>query len=115
MKNDRTYLEHILESIELIEQYIKDLSKEGFLSSSKTQDAVVKRIEIIGEAAKNISAFTRRKYPSLPWKGMTGMRDIMVHDYFGIDYEIVWQTCMCDFPDLKQKIQELISKESDLV
>lgn len=108
MKSDSLYLEHILESIGLIEKYLEGMSKEQFLSSSQTCDAVVRRIEIIGEASKKVSPGTRRKHPSIPWGDMAGMRDILIHKYFGVDLEIVWKTCTHALPDLKRQIKDLL-------
>jgi len=93
MKNDRMYLEHILESIIQVQEYIRGISKGDFISSPIIRDAVVRRMEIIGEAAKNVSTATKRKNRPVPWKKMAGMRDILIHKYFGVDYNLVWKTC----------------------
>ncbi|KAF1086394.1 hypothetical protein SPSYN_00112 [Sporotomaculum syntrophicum] len=78
MKDDKVYLNHILESIKFIEQYIQDITFEDFTLSNQTQDAVIRRIEIIGEATKKISNSTRDAYPNIPWKLIAGMRDMLI-------------------------------------
>lgn len=111
MKKDPTiFLEHILDSIEKIEKFTKDISKRQFLKSLKTQDAVIRRLEIIGEAAKNISGDVKKQYEFIPWKKITGSRDVLIHDYFEVDIESVWDTVTKDIPQLKQDIKKLLEK-----
>ncbi len=93
MKKDPTvFLGHILDSIELIESYSKDL-----MNSVGLQDKIIRRIEIIGEALKNLPADLRKDHPEVPWRDMAGMRDIAVHQYLGVDLEAVWQAATVDF------------------
>lgn len=108
MKDDIVFLHHILESAELIEDYISDTTKDNFLTSYKTQDAIIRRLEIIGEATKNISLNFKKKHPQLPWKAMAGMRDVVIHDYFGIDFHEIWDTAFYDIPELKQQIIDIL-------
>jgi len=109
-KDPKIFLKHILESIDEIEKYIKRFSKGDFLKDRKTQDAVVRRIEIIGEAVKNLPADYKKKHKEIKWREIAGMRDILTHEYFGIDLNIVWRTVKKDIPQLKKKVFGLLKK-----
>lgn len=112
MKRDiGLYLDDILESIEKIEDYTHGLSEEEFSRNTETQDAVVRRLAIIGEAVKHLPEDLRLKHKQIPWKQIAGARDIFVHEYFGIGTERVWQTIHEDLPGLKMLIQELLKVE----
>lgn len=105
MKKDvKIFLEHILESIDLIEEYVKDKNKSDFLESSQLQDSVIRRIEIIGEAVKNIPDEVKKTHTIIPWKKIIGMRDILIHQYFGVDLNLTWKVIEEDIPELKKKI-----------
>ena len=105
MKKDvKIFLEHILESINLIEEYIKDKSKSDFLESTQFQDSVIRRIEVIGEAIKNIPEEIKKTYTDIPWKKIIGMRDILIHQYFGVDLKLTWEVIEEDLPELKKQI-----------
>jgi len=106
-KNIKIFLEHILESINLIEKYVKDKNKDDFLKSTQLQDAIIRRIEIIGEAIKNIPDSFRETYPIIPWKQITGMRDILSHQYFGVDLDLTWEVIKEDLPKLKKQITSI--------
>ena len=109
-KNVKIFLEHILEAINLIEEYIKDKKKSDFLESKQLQDSVIRRIEIIGEAIKNIPSDFKDSHENIPWKEITGMRDILIHQYFGVDLELTWEAIKVDLPKLKKSIISIINE-----
>jgi uncharacterized protein with HEPN domain len=90
-KDPRIFIEHILECIERIEEYTRAMTDEKFLDSVQVQDAVMRRIEIIGEAVKSIPDEIKDKYSDIAWKQIAGMRDIPIHEYFGVDLELTWK------------------------
>jgi len=102
-KNPRVFIEHILECVELIEDYMEGKTKDDFLHSVQLQDSIIRRIEIIGEAVKNIPDDVKSGYPDIPWNEIAGMRDILIHKYFGVDLELTWEVVIRDIPDLKGK------------
>lgn len=103
-KDTKIFLEHILESINLIEEYMQDKTKTEFLETNQLQDAVIRRIEIIGEAVKNIPDDIKEKYKDIPWRNIMGMRDILIHQYFGVDLELTWEVINNNIPELKKQI-----------
>lgn len=100
MKHDDVYINHILEAASEINDFINGLDRNSFINNKMARAATIRQIQIIGEAAKKISDVTKSKYPNVPWKDIAGMRDKVVHDYFGVDYEAVWQTATVDIPAL---------------
>lgn len=99
------YLQDIKDAIRRIEDYTRDLSFDDFCSDQKTIDAVIRNLEIIGEAANRLPENDRATYPSVPWEEMVGMRNKIIHEYFGVDLEILWATVKEDIPNLKEKIE----------
>lgn len=97
----------ILECIERIEEYVGDMDYEKFIQPSQTFDAIIRRLEIIGEASKYIPKDIREKYKEIPWKQIVGMRNRITHAYFGIDSKIVWKIIKEEFPQLKPKIKKI--------
>ena len=111
MKDDRVYLSHIRDCLERIGQYVAD-GRTEFFADTKTQDAVIRNLEVIGEAAKNVSAKTREAWPEAPWKRMAGMRDTLIHHYFGIKLETVWNVVEKEVPRLREMIERMIQSEN---
>jgi uncharacterized protein with HEPN domain len=112
MKRSKEFLiKDIAEYSALIQDYTENISFEEFLKDSKTCNAVIRCIEVIGEATKNIPDELKVKYTSIPWKNIAGMRDIAIHDYSDLDYEEVWQVAKKDISDLVNKISDLAKKE----
>lgn len=108
MPRDHEYLTDIFESCRLVKSYTSDITKDEFLDDVKCQDAVIRRFEIIGEAARRISDEMKTEYPEIPWFEMTGMRNIMIHEYDDVDMSIVWETVKKDIPELLTAIEKLI-------
>lgn len=113
MKRTKEFLiKDIAEHSELIQNYTKDMTFEQFLDDSKTYNAVLRCIEVIGEAAKNIPDELKTKYSNIPWKNIAGMRDIVIHDYSTIDYEEVWQVAKKDVPELVGNMKTIVINEN---
>jgi uncharacterized protein with HEPN domain len=107
-RDDSVYLKHIRDAILKIEDYTKRVSASSFKKNTLIQDAVIRQIEIIGEATKRISEKTRIEYQDIPWDDIAGMRDKLIHDYFGVDIEKVWLTVLKDIPILKKQISRIL-------
>ena len=105
------YLRHILDEVEYLMEQTKGLTKEGFTHDETLKRAFVRSIEIIGEAAKKLPAQLIQRYPQLEWRAITGMRDKLVHNYFGVDYDIVWDVVTNKVPALRLQIQEILKQE----
>lgn len=104
---DKSRIIHILEAIQEIETYIQQTDYHSFLNNSMMKFACIKQIEIIGEASINITLGVKDQYKNIEWQQIKGMRNIFVHEYFGIDHEILWDIIQFDLPDLKIKMQEV--------
>ncbi len=111
MKTDLVYLRHIMDSILKIESYISS-GREAFMRESHWQDAVIRQLEIIGEATKKLSEDVRSQHTEIPWRRIAGMRDVLIHDYMGVDLEAVWEVTQKDLPGLKSKIGSIVKDES---
>jgi uncharacterized protein with HEPN domain len=105
------YLRHIAEECSYILSVSTDLSKEAFFNDETLKRAIVRSLEIIGEATKKVSTEFKEKYSSIQWKSMAGLRDRLIHDYFGINYSIVWDVVTNKIPELNSKIQEVLNNE----
>jgi uncharacterized protein with HEPN domain len=110
MRDYKLYLKDILAALESIEGFVEGMDFESFKKDDKTSSAVVRKFEIIGEAAKNIPGRVKDEYKSVPWKEMAGMRDRLIHLYFGVDYELVWKTIKNRLPALKAPLMEVFEK-----
>lgn len=108
MRDHSLYLKDILAAIESIESFVAGMTYEDFCEDDKTASAVIRKFEIIGEATKNVPDEIRKHHPSLPWKEMAGMRDRLIHFYFGVDHNLVWMTIKERLPQVKSEIQDII-------
>ncbi|MGD8869421.1 MAG: DUF86 domain-containing protein [Gemmatimonadales bacterium] len=111
-RDDLPYLRHILDAIGRIESYVSGVDEGVFLENAEKQDAVIRQLQIVGEAAKRLSAELRAAYPDIPWREVAGMRDKLVHDYFGVDLQFVWVTVTEDIPELKSRIEQILDDRS---
>ncbi len=110
-RGDKEFVLDMFISCKKILSYIKDMSYEDFKKDEKTVDAVIRNIEILGEAAKKISDEFKRKYPHVEWKEIAKTRDKLIHKYFGVDVEIIWTISKKDIPQLKEKLESILRKE----
>jgi uncharacterized protein with HEPN domain len=111
MSRDNEYLIDIVESGKLTAAYVRGKTKEDFEADVQCQDAVIRRLEIIGEAARRLSAETQATYPQLPWRAMTQMRNLVIHQYDDVDLTIVWDTVQTDLPPLIAALKQIIPPE----
>lgn len=105
---DLVYLRHILDAIGKIKEYLEGIDEDAFYLNSLVQDGVIRQLEIIGEATKQVSKETRTEHDHIPWKDMAGMRDKLIHDYLGVDVELIWYTAKNDVPVLETSIARIL-------
>jgi len=111
MKDDLIFIKHIQDCIQRIDIFMKRVSKKEFVQNEEKQSAVIRQIEIIGEAVKNLSEDFRKKYPQIEWRKIAGMRDKLIHFYFGVDLDAVWYVAKDNLPKLKKQIRQILEKE----
>jgi uncharacterized protein with HEPN domain len=103
-KDPRILITHILLSIESLEKYSNGLEKECFMNNEEKQDAIIRKLEVIGEAVTNLEAKFKEEYPEVPWQDISDMRNRLIHEYFAIDLNLVWEVVQKDLPALKENI-----------
>jgi uncharacterized protein with HEPN domain len=108
VKDDRLYLHHMLERCRRITRFIQP-GRDAFMSSEELQDAVIRNVEVIGEAAKRVSPDARGRLASLDWKAICGMRDVLIHDYIGVDLDEVWNVASFPIPDLQAVLEQFLA------
>ena len=109
IKDPIVFINHIFDSIKSIESFSKGLSKSEFFKDEIRQNAIIRKLEIIGEATKNLNSEFRSKYPQVEWQKISGLRDKLIHDYFGINLERIWNIMEKDLPNLKITIQNILN------
>mgnify|MGYP001439511497 CR=1 FL=1 len=109
-KDPKIFLKHILENIEKIENGINGMTEVKFSKDVDVQDATLRRLEVIGEAVRNLPDSFRKKHSKIPWKKIAGMRDVLIHEYFSVDMELVWKIANDDVSKLKKQITKLLEK-----
>lgn len=112
-RTDRDFLSDIQEAIRRVGEYTAGMTYQAFLKDTKTQDAVIRNLEIIGEATKNLSKDLRERHPHIPWKGMAGVRDRLIHHYFGVNLDIVWQIVTDELPEVASELKSILGEEGN--
>ena len=113
MKDNKIYLLHVLDAINKIGEFTANISYENFVKNDLIQSAVIRQIEIIGEAANKLSFDLKDKYKNVPWQDVMGMRHKLIHGYFGVDVEIIWETLRKDVPILKRDVEKILKDLED--
>lgn len=111
--NPEVYLQDIVDSIEHIQNYLEETAEQDFYENVEKQDAVLRRLEIIGEAVKNLPAETRTNYPDVPWRKIAGIRDVIIHAYSGVKISMIWVVTQDDLPELKDRVIQILEVESE--
>lgn len=107
MTGDALYLRHILDAILKVQEYTAG-GREAFMTGSQWQDATIRQLEIVGEATKKLSQEIRARHPDVPWRRIAGLRDVLVHDYFGVDLAAVWELTQTELPALRDRIESIL-------
>ncbi len=107
---DKVRIDHILDAIAEVEKYLRDINLTDFLASSEKRFATIKQIEIIGEACSRISDGFKKAHPEIEWKPINGFRNISIHEYFGVNFQIVWEIAQNDLPALKKQFNEILKE-----
>ena len=110
MKDDTIFVKHIFDAIRKIERYTDGVTYASFRKNEILVDAVIRQLQVIGEAARKVSDDFKKQHEEIPWKYMIGMRNYIIHQYFGIDEKIIYETCIIDIPDLKDRMKSLVDK-----
>ena len=113
MRDCTLYLKDILAAMDAIDAFVAGMSLETFQTDDRTASAVTRKLEVIGEAAKQIPDDMRKNYPGVPWKEMAGMRDRLIHFYFGVDHQLVWNAIKERFPKIRPDIQKMLTEGGD--
>ena len=109
MREYKVYLRDILEAIDRIERYTENMNFEDFSNNELIQDGVIRNLEIIGEAVKNLPDDIKKDYPEVEWRKIAGLRDILIHAYFGVDLEVIWDIVKNKVPELKEMVRKILS------
>lgn len=113
MRKDEAYLRHVLDAISDIKRFMKGLTEEEFFENKEKQYAVLRALEIIGEATKNLSKEIKEEHPEIQWSDIAGMRDKLIHQYFGVNLNLVWETVQKNLPELEKQISEMLRKNNE--
>jgi uncharacterized protein with HEPN domain len=110
VKSDAVYLRHILDASDKVAAYVR-VGHDDFIAQSHWQDAVIRQLEIVGEATKHLTTDLRARHPEIPWRRIAGLRDVLIHDYLGVDLEAVWSITQRDLPTLREQIEAILRSD----